>query len=134
MSGGQPTIARLRQHCTDRKMASKRKEQTKEDRITDEIVVDAYDASKRAMGWYYYLEEKLQFLFTGADMLWVFITVGLRDVRCRRYARLGFPHSLHTLAEGGNLHGSTLTEPLATHLHVLLASFCELGGHKASAF
>ena len=45
-------------------MAGKRKEQTREDRITNEIVVDAYDASERAMGWYYYLEDKLQFPFT----------------------------------------------------------------------
>ena len=45
-------------------MAGKRKEQTREARITNEIVVDAYDASERAMGWYYYLEEKLQFPFT----------------------------------------------------------------------
>ena len=29
-----------------------------------EIVVDAYDAGERAMGWYYYLEEQLQFPFT----------------------------------------------------------------------
>ena len=45
-------------------MAGKRKEQNREDRITNEIVVDAYDASERAMGWHYYLEEKLQFPFT----------------------------------------------------------------------
>ena len=45
-------------------MAGKRKEQTREDRIENEIVVDAHDASERAMGWYYYLEEKLQFPFT----------------------------------------------------------------------
>jgi hypothetical protein len=36
----------------------------REDRIAMEIVVDAYDASERAMGWYYYLEEQLQFPFT----------------------------------------------------------------------
>jgi Calcium binding len=28
-----------------------------------EFVVDAYDEDERAMGWYYYLEEKLQFPF-----------------------------------------------------------------------
>ena len=28
-----------------------------------EIVVDAYDEEERAMGWYYYLEEKLNFPF-----------------------------------------------------------------------
>jgi Calcium binding len=36
----------------------------RERRITMEIVVDAYDAQERAMGWYYYLEEQLQFPFT----------------------------------------------------------------------
>ncbi len=36
----------------------------REKRITYEIVVDAYTAEERAMGWYYYLEEKLSFPFT----------------------------------------------------------------------
>ena len=36
---------------------------TRENRITDEIVVDAYNESERAMSWYCYLEEKLQFPF-----------------------------------------------------------------------
>ena len=30
---------------------AKRKEQNREDRIINEIVVDAYDAAERAMGW-----------------------------------------------------------------------------------
>jgi hypothetical protein len=32
--------------------------------ITMEIVVDAYDARERAMGWYYYLQDRLRFPFT----------------------------------------------------------------------
>jgi hypothetical protein len=28
-----------------------------------EVVVDCYDESERAMGWYYYLEDKLKFPF-----------------------------------------------------------------------
>lgn len=36
----------------------------RERRILDEIVVDAYGPEERAMGWYYYLEEKLAFPFT----------------------------------------------------------------------
>lgn len=36
----------------------------REQRITMEIVVDAYDAQERAMGWYYYLQDQLQFPFT----------------------------------------------------------------------
>ena len=33
----------------------------REERITMEIVVDAYGPEEQAMGWYSYLEEKLQF-------------------------------------------------------------------------
>lgn len=36
----------------------------REDRISMEVVVDCYDSHERAMGWYYYLEEQLQFPFT----------------------------------------------------------------------
>jgi hypothetical protein len=36
----------------------------REQRITMDIVVDAYDAQERAMGWYYYLEAQLQCPFT----------------------------------------------------------------------
>jgi hypothetical protein len=36
----------------------------REKRITYEIVVDAYTPEERALGWYYYLKEKLSFPFT----------------------------------------------------------------------
>ena len=39
------------------------KDEARERRIIDEIVVDAYDETERALGWYYYLEEQLQFPF-----------------------------------------------------------------------
>ena len=39
------------------------RDDTREDRIHMEIVVDAYDSEERAMGWYYYLEEALHFPF-----------------------------------------------------------------------
>ena len=35
----------------------------REERITMEIVVDAYGMEERAMGWYYYLEGKIVFPF-----------------------------------------------------------------------
>lgn len=35
----------------------------REERITMEVVVDAYDASERATGWFAYLEDKLDFPF-----------------------------------------------------------------------
>jgi hypothetical protein len=41
-----------------------RKNNDREKRITMEIVVDAYGPEEQAMGWYSYLEEKLQFPFT----------------------------------------------------------------------
>jgi hypothetical protein len=36
----------------------------REQRIVMEVVVDAYGPDERAMGWYYYLEGKLNFPFT----------------------------------------------------------------------
>src|SRR4051812_13873627 len=36
----------------------------REERIDMEIVVDAYGPEERAMGWYCYLEDKLEFPFT----------------------------------------------------------------------
>ena len=36
---------------------------TREHRIEQEIIVDAYNSEERALGWYYYLEEKLKFPF-----------------------------------------------------------------------
>jgi hypothetical protein len=39
------------------------KDEVREDRITMEIVVDAYNEDERAMGWYCYLEENLNVPF-----------------------------------------------------------------------
>ena len=47
-----------------KKMHPAKEDKEREERITMEIVVDAYDEVERAMGWYYYLEGKLQFPFT----------------------------------------------------------------------
>jgi hypothetical protein len=41
-----------------------RKDKEIEERIIMEIVVDAYNEAERAMGWYCYLEDKLNFPFT----------------------------------------------------------------------
>lgn len=40
-------------------------DESREDRILFEIVVDAYNEAERAMSWYYYLQEKLEFPFSG---------------------------------------------------------------------
>jgi len=45
-------------------MAMVKKDPKRERRIEMEIIVDAYDEYERALGWYYYLEDKLQFPFT----------------------------------------------------------------------
>jgi hypothetical protein len=39
------------------------KTETREQRISLEAIVDAYDSSERAMGWYYYLDGKMKFPF-----------------------------------------------------------------------
>jgi hypothetical protein len=39
------------------------KDAKREERIIMEVVVDAYGAVERAMGWYYYLDNKLKFPF-----------------------------------------------------------------------
>lgn len=39
------------------------KDEEREDRITMEIVVDAYSSEEQAMGWYYYLQDKITFPF-----------------------------------------------------------------------
>ncbi len=44
-------------------MAKPRINSTREERIENQIVVDAYGPEERAMGWYYYLEDKLHFPF-----------------------------------------------------------------------
>ena len=38
-------------------------DEAREERITMEAVVDAYGEDEQAMGWYYYLEGKIQFPF-----------------------------------------------------------------------
>jgi hypothetical protein len=45
-------------------MAKPKRDPKREQRITIEIVVDAYDEQERAMGWYYYLQDQLRFPFT----------------------------------------------------------------------
>lgn len=45
------------------KMSERRDDPKREKRIAMEIIVDAYDAWEQAMGWYYYLEDTLQFPF-----------------------------------------------------------------------
>ncbi len=45
-------------------MARQTKDETREERIDMEIIVDAYDSEERALGWYYYLDVNLHFPFS----------------------------------------------------------------------
>ncbi len=44
-------------------MSKVERDEAREYRIDMEVVVDAYDELERALGWYYYLDEKLIFPF-----------------------------------------------------------------------
>ncbi len=45
-------------------MSDIKENKEREDRITMEVVVDAYGPEEQALGWYYYLEGKIKFPFT----------------------------------------------------------------------
>jgi hypothetical protein len=42
-------------------MSKVKQDPEREERITMEAIVDAYGAEEQAMGWYYYLDDKIQF-------------------------------------------------------------------------
>jgi Calcium binding len=44
-------------------MAKSRKDPIRENRISDEVIVDAYGPEEQAMGWYYYLDNRIHFPF-----------------------------------------------------------------------
>lgn len=44
-------------------MPKPRLNRAREERIENEIIVDAYTSDERAMGWYYYLDDKFSFPF-----------------------------------------------------------------------
>jgi len=44
-------------------MTKPKRDPVREERIHEEIIVDAYGPEEQAMGWYYYLEEKIHFPF-----------------------------------------------------------------------
>lgn len=45
-------------------MPKRKKDLAREERIHNEAIVDAYGPEEQALGWYYYLENKIQFPFT----------------------------------------------------------------------
>ena len=42
-------------------MPKLKRDQVREDRIHNEAIVDAYGPEEQALGWYYYLENKIRF-------------------------------------------------------------------------
>ena len=42
-------------------MAKRKRDPIREDRVENEVIVDAYGPEEQAMGWYYYLEDKIRF-------------------------------------------------------------------------
>jgi hypothetical protein len=50
-------------------MAKPKRDPVREDRIGNEVVVDAYGPEEQAMGWYYYLEDKMRFPFRARFIL-----------------------------------------------------------------
>ena len=45
-------------------MTRQAKDEEREERITMEIIVDAYGPEEQALGWYYYLDQNLHFPFS----------------------------------------------------------------------
>ena len=45
-------------------MQKSKKDPLREERIQNEIIVDAYGPEEQALGWYYYLENQIRFPFT----------------------------------------------------------------------
>jgi hypothetical protein len=44
-------------------MAKRKRDRLREERIQNEAIVDAYGPEEQALGWYYYLENKIRFPF-----------------------------------------------------------------------
>ena len=51
-------------------MAKSKKDPIRENRISDEVIVDAYGPEEQAMGWYYYLDNKIRFPLCGVGRRW----------------------------------------------------------------
>ncbi len=51
-------------HRIEHSVPKLRKSRIREERIHNEIVVDAYGPEEQSLGWYYYLENNIKFPFT----------------------------------------------------------------------
>ena len=49
--------------CDKKAVAKPKRDRLREERIHNEVIVDAYGPEEQALGWYYFLEDKLRFPF-----------------------------------------------------------------------
>src|ERR1700758_5533380 len=49
-------------------MSTPRKNRIREERIHNEIIVDAYGPEEQVLGWYYYLENQIRFPFSARSI------------------------------------------------------------------
>jgi hypothetical protein len=81
------------------------KDEEREERITYEVVVDAYGEEERAMGWLTYLEDNLSFPFRGKCVREMDVSPLKKGetVMVRRMADSGSPHSsMQVIVEWNN--------------------------------
>ena len=49
--------------CDKKAVAKPKRDRLREERIHNEVIVDAYGPEEQVLGWYYFLEDKLRFPF-----------------------------------------------------------------------
>src|SRR6516164_10181732 len=76
-------------------MKNPKKDPIREDRIHNEAIVDAYGAEERAMGWYYHLENQLQFPFQARCITTNILSPLSKSENCR-----GPPHGTGNILLG----------------------------------
>ncbi len=86
-------------------MKKPKKDPIREDRIHNEAIVDAYGPEEQALGWYYYLENKIRFPFQAKCVAAKVISPLLKGetVEVRRLAPEEGP------ATGGNAQPAQIT-------------------------
>lgn len=62
--GWNPSIDRQSSKSVERRLPKLRKNHIRDERIHSEVIVDAYGPEEQALGWYYYLENRIQFPLT----------------------------------------------------------------------
>ena len=65
-------------------MAKPKRDPVREERIHEEVIVDACGPEEQAMGWYYYLEDKIRFPFKAKCVISKVISPLREGQICRR--------------------------------------------------